>query len=249
MKARVIMVASCKGGVGKTTVTANLALSLAKLGRRTLMVDCDFGMRCLDLVCGLSDKVTYDVCDCILRGISPERAAVRDPRSPSLWFIAGPYRYGGGIDGEGFRSFLETASEELSLDYIIVDTHGGEGVEFSLAAPNADIALVVSTHQEASIRAAEETAKRISELGSAETRLIINSYDVKAARRGRLPGVLELIDRTRVRLIGIIPRDDSMLERQVTGSLAASDGRSRSGKAFANVARRLDGESVPLSVE
>ncbi len=249
MTAKVIMVASCKGGVGKTTVTANLALSLAKQGHRTLMVDCDFGMRCLDIVCGLSDRATFDVCDCILRDVSPERAAVRDPRSDRLFFIAGPYRYSGGIEPEGFGAFLETASDELSLDYIIIDTHGGEGVEFSLAAPFADTALVVATHQEASIRAAEETAKRLSELGAADPRLIINCYDARAARKGRLPGVLELIDRTRVRLIGVVPRDDAMTERQVTGRLAASDPRSRSGRAFSNIARRLGGDSVPLSVE
>ena len=246
MMAKVVMVASCKGGVGKTTVTANLSLSLAKLGHRTLMVDCDFGMRCLDIVCGLSDRVTYDVCDCILRGVSPERAAVCDPRCDLLRFIAGPYRYPGGIDEESFRAFLETASDLLSLDYIVVDTHGGEGVEFSLAAPCADTALVVSTHQEASIRAAEETARRLSELGAKRARLVINCFDTRAARKGRLPGVLELIDRTRVQLIGVIPRDDLMLERQITGALAAED---RSGRAFYNLARRIDGESVPLSVE
>ena len=249
MSAEVIMVASCKGGVGKTTVTANLSLALAALGRRTLMVDCDFGMRCLDLVTGLSDKVAYDVCDCVLRGISPERAAVRDPRSKRLFFIAAPYRYGGGIDGESFGAFLNEAAEELSLDYIVIDTHGGEGVEFALAAPFADTALVISTHQEASIRAAEETARRLSELGVKEPRLIVNCYDVRAARKGRLPNVLDLIDRTRVRLIGVIPRDDAMLERQITGSLVAPNVKNRTGRAFLNIARRIMGDSVPLSLE
>lgn len=249
MKAKVIMVASRKGGVGKTTVTANLSLSLAKLGYSTLMVDCDFGMRCLDIVCGLSDKVAYDVCDCILRGISPERAAVRDPRCDRLWFIAGPYRYTGGIDGDGFRAFLESASEALSLDYVVIDTHGGEGAELSLAAPCADLALVVSTHQEASIRAAEETARRLSEMGVKKARLVVNSYDIRAAHKGRLPGVIELIDRTRVQLVGVIPRDDTMTERQIEGSLAAENKKSRSGRAYANLARRISGESVPLSVE
>ena len=249
MGATVIMISSCKGGVGKTTVTANLALSLANAGYRTLMIDCDFGMRCLDLVAGLSDEATYDVCDCVLNGVSPERAAVTDPRNSKLLFISAPYRYGGGITEDSFRDFIRRAASELEVRYILIDTHGGEGEEFKLAAAVSDAALVISTHQEASVRAAEETEKRLSELGVGQIRLIINCYDQKAARKNILPGVIELIDRTRVRLIGVVPWDGEMTRMQITGTLAAEDARSRSGRAFANIARRLAGESVPLSVK
>lgn len=248
MGARVIMTTSRKGGVGKTTVTANLALSLACIGCRTLMIDCDFGMRCLDIVCGLSDRVMFDVCDCVLNGVSPARAAVSDPRCDRLFFIAAPYRYDGGITSEAFGDFLARCSSELELDYIIIDTHGGEGDEIALASKFADLALIVATHQEASIRAAEETAKRLAELGVRSVRMIINCYDRRAAKKGRLPDVIDLIDRTHVQLIGVIPQDRAMTEMQITGALAAENKKSPTGQAFRNIARRLSGANVPLAV-
>lgn len=248
MSARVIMVTSRKGGVGKTTVTANLSLALALSGLRTLMVDCDLGMRCLDLVSGLSDSVTLDLADCIFRDTPPKRAAVTDPRCDRLFFIAAPYRCEETVTAEAFGAFLRRASDELSLDCIVLDTHGGEGAEFVPAAGFAGLALVVATHQEASIRAAEETALRLRELGVSETRLVVNCYDARAARKGRLPGVIDLIDRTGVRLIGVIPFERRTTEMQITGKLSAEDKRSPAGRAYFNLAARLGGASVPLSV-
>jgi len=242
------MVASRKGGVGKTTVTANLGLSLARLGHRTLMIDCDFAMRCLDIVSGLADDVAYDLSDCLFRGISPARAAVTDPRCERLFFIAAPYRCEEAVTAEGFGDFLKAAERELELDCILIDTHGGEGTEIVPASRFAGLALVVATHQEASIRAAEETAFRLTELGVRECRLIVNCYDKKAAKKKRLPGVIELIDRTGVRLIGVIPYDEASTEMQITGKLAAEDKKSPAGLAYNNIARRISGASVPLSV-
>lgn len=241
MGASVVMIASCKGGVGKTTVTAGIGAALAALGKRTLMIDCDFGMRCLDLVTGMTDS-TYDVCDCILRGIPVEKAILHDPDSEKLMFLAAPYRYEGGLTPENFRKFLRDASKTLELDYILLDTHGGEGVELPLAAAVADLALVVTTQQQTSVRAAEETALRLSEMGVTHTRLIINCYDRKPVKRGIYPGVIGLIDNTRVQLIGVVPVDEKLRFGIHTGM------STETVRVFFNIAGRICGNSVPLSV-
>lgn len=241
MSAAVIMIASCKGGVGKTTLTANLGSALAALGKRILMIDCDFGMRCLDLVTGMTE-VTYDICDCILRDIPVTKAVLRDVKNEDLMFLAAPYRYEGGLDTDNFRAFLRSASAQLELDYILLDTHGGEGAEFPLAAAVSNLALVVSTQQQTAVRAAEETALRLREQGVTHTRLIINGYDRRPVRRGIYPGLITLIDSTRVQLIGVVPRDDKLN----FGMHAKKD--SETAAALSNIALRIMGKSVPLSV-
>jgi len=241
MSASAVMIASCKGGVGKTTITAGIGAALAALGKRTLMIDCDFGMRCLDLVTGMTE-VTYDVCDCILRGIPVEKAILKDPDSDNLMFLAAPYRYEGGIDRGAFRKFLRETAKTLELDYILLDTHGGEGVELPLAAAVADLALVVTTQQQTAVRAAEETALRLTEMGVTQSRLVINCYDRKTVRRGICPGVIELIDNTKVQLIGVIPADEKLRFGIASGM------ETDTVRVFFNIARRITGESVGLFV-
>ncbi|MBQ3100243.1 MAG: P-loop NTPase [Clostridia bacterium] len=241
MSASVVMIASCKGGVGKTTITAAIGAALAALGRRTLMIDCDFGMRCLDLVTGMTD-VTYDICDCILRDIPIEKAVQHDPDCEKLMFLAAPYRYEGGLTADNFRDFLRQAVKTLELDYILLDTHGGEGVELPLAAAVADLALVVTTQQQTSVRAAEETALRLGEMGVTQTRLIVNCYDRRSVKRGVYPNVIGLIDNTKVRLIGVVPNDEKLRFG------LHSEMNAETVRVFFNIARRIHGESVPLSV-
>lgn len=242
----IIMITSCKGGVGKTTICANLAMTLARLGKKTLMLDCDFGMRCLDLVCGLEDKCMYDLCDVILRHISYDKAIVRDERSENLFFLAAPYRYEGGITVQDFKKFIKSVSNALNLDYIIIDTHGGVGAEIELGAAVADLALVVATHQNASLRAAEHTNQRLSELGVTATRLIINCFDENRVKRGLLPGIIDIIDKTSIKLLGVIPTDHKFVLAQKTGRLVDAFAYSNTVRAFLNIALRLEGQSIPL---
>ena len=245
-KTNIVMITSCKGGVGKTTVCANLAMTLAKLGKKVLMLDCDFGMRCLDLVCGLEDKCMYDLCDVIVRHISYDKAVIRDERSENLFFLAAPYRYENDITVPAFKKFIESISLALELDYIFIDTHGGNGPEIELGAAVCDLALIIATHQSAALRAAEQTNQRLCDLGVPKTKLIINCFDEQRVKRGELPGIIDIIDKTYVKLIGVIPTDHTFVLAQRNGKLIDSFGITNTVRAFFNISLRIEGMNIPL---
>ncbi len=242
----VIMITSCKGGVGKTTVCANLAMTLARMGHKTLMIDCDFGMRCLDLVCGLEDKCMYDLCDVIVRHVSYDKAIVRDERCNDLYFLAAPYRYEGDVTVDAFKKFIKSVSEALELEYILLDTHGGIGPEIELCAAVCDTAFIVATHQSASLRAAEQTNQMLCDLGVEKTKLVINCFDEQRVKKGELPGIIEIIDKTYVKLIGVVPTDPTFILAQRNGRLVDSFGKTDTVQAFFNIAKRVEGNNVPL---
>ncbi len=243
---KIIMVTSCKGGVGKSTVSANLGIKLACDGAKTLIIDCDFGVRSLDLIMGLEDEVLFDITDIILRGISPEKAIVKDPRSENLFFCAAPYSYDSELDPAEFRDAVIRIGEELALDYIIIDTPGDTGSPFRLAASVADTALVVSTYQPASIRAAERTGILLEGSAVITKYLIINCFNADSTEFGDQPSLLEVIDKTCLRLLGIIPYDAGLGEYQARGDDVFKLKRSNAAVAFTNIAKRISGKNVPL---
>ena len=243
---RIIMVTSCKGGVGKSTVSANLGIKLALNGWRTLIIDCDFGVRSLDLIMGLEDEVIFDITDIILRGISPEKALIRDSRSENLYFCAAPYSYETELDHDSFRSTLRDIGQRMSFDYIIVDTPGDTGSPFKLAASAADMALVVSTYQPASIRAAERTGILLEECGVTDRRLIINCFHTQGKEFDGQPGLLEVIDKTCIQLLGIIPFEDRLVDAQSQGQDIFTIPSSNAAAAISSIALRITGKTVPL---
>lgn len=243
---RIIMVTSCKGGVGKSTVSANLGIRLALDGYRTLIIDCDFGVRSLDLIMGLEDEVIFDITDIILRGISPEKALIKDSRSENLYFCAAPYSYDTELDPIAFSNALRNIGLSMNFDYIIVDTPGDTGSPFRLAASAADTALVVSTYQPASIRAAERTGILLEECGVTDRRLIINCFHTNGKEFEGQPGILEIIDKTYIQLLGIIPYEDRLTDAQSRGNDIFTIPNSNAAYAICNIAQRLTGRTVPL---
>ena len=245
-KTSVIMITSCKGGVGKSTVCANLGAALAMLGRKVLLIDLDFGMRCLDLICGFEDSALYDITDIISRGVEPRKAIVESAASPGLMFCAAPYSNDAELTEEAFAEGFERITEELSPDYILLDTHGGISRETSLAAGVSDKAYIVASHQVTTVRAAEKTDSFLAAEGLTDTRLIINRFDRRAVRKGELPGIIDIIDRSKVRLIGVIPDEPKAASYQEKGILCDHISDCNFKKAFRNVAARTEGASIPL---
>ena len=246
-KCKIVMVTSCKGGVGKSTVSANLGLALSKKGKRVLLCDCDYNIHCLDLIMGMQDNIVFHAGDVVAGRTNLGNAIVKYPQGEGLYLLAAPEDGGVEITADGFVQLIETAKELLHPDYIFLDTPGDLGKSFQYAASVAGQALVITTNQPTSIRAAEKTAAELYDRGI-EPRLIINYFDLSDlrsyAKDGR-SGIVEIIDQTYTRLIGVIPFQYQLGRAQEKGSLYDSL-RGDIVAAFENIACRMTGEEVPL---
>ena len=250
---RIILVTSFKGGVGKTTVTASLAGALTKLGKRVLVVDGDFGMRCMDLVLGFENASVFDFGDVILGKSSFESAVGESETNPNLHFLAAPVssvevdtELENAIKSFDFRLFFEPLRKKF--DFVLLDTGANRDFLYDRLSSCADEALIVSLHQASSIRAAEQTAAVLAGLGVSNARLIVNSFKVKDVGADKLPGIVDIINRSSVKLIGVIPYDPKLPPDQEKGIIALSGKKVKKlyEKAILNIANRILGEKVPL---
>ncbi len=242
---RKILVTSAKGGIGKSTVALGLAAALAEAGHRTLLVDCDIGNRCIDLMLGLEDSVLYDLGDIAEERREPADAFLSPAGMNNLLFCAAPLFLPD--DAEAVQrhiTALHRLTEAAHAEFVICDTAGTGAFVRAIAASFADGALVIATQQPASIRSAERTASLLTEIAALPCRLVISMFEEIAASDGIRAGLLEIIDRTHLRTVGVIPRDRTLLLAQETGTLP--DKKSRAARAFRNTALRLTGEDVPL---
>ena len=238
------MITSFKGGVGKSTVSANLALRFAMNGKRTLLADCDFRMRSLDVILGCEDEVIYDLNDVLSEKSEFDDALIKIDRAPLLYLCPAPFNYRGGINAERFKKTFEPVIKSGKFDYVIFDTPGASGEEAEAVAGVSDSAYIVATHGYTSIRAAEATAVSLAELGVKELRLLINMFETNRRMNGL--SLKETIDSTHLQLIGVIPSDFELLKGQNDGIMIDSLSGRNVAKAFENVALRTEGENVPL---
>lgn len=244
---RRILVTSCKGGVGKSTVSIGIAQALATAGKRVLLIDFDLGNRSLDLMLGMQDDLLYDICDLTSGRAECETVVHLHSEHPNLAFIGAPFRYAGDADAESFRSALDRLEALYAFDIAIVDTSGGAHESVAIAAPACDTGLIVSSQNPTAIRAAEKSGLILDESGVETQYLIINAFDTDKSSFNRRAGVLEMIDRTRTPLLGIVPMDPQVnLLSEEGKSVFGRRKKSNSRTAFENIARRLIGENVPL---
>jgi len=239
-----ILIASLKGGIGKSTVALGVSAALAAAGRRVLLVDCDAGNRCLDLMLGVEDRVLYDLGDVILGRCTPEDALIRHPDEERLLFCAAPYILPDGLTKEKVSSALSALAEAAEADYVLCDSAGCGPLMQAVASGFADGALVIAAQQPASIRSAERTAALLDEIGNLPCRLVISLFEENAAAEGERAGLIEIIDSTRIQTVGVVPKDRSLLLSQEKGLLPQR--KTRAGTAFANIAARLDGQEIRL---
>ena len=245
-KTKIITVTSLKGGVGKSTVTANLGYSLALRGKQTLVIDCDFNIRNLDLIMGLEDRVVYDFGDAVRGGVKAEKAVIRDPRSEYLSMCAAPYTDFQIPSEQAFSAVIDELSSSGRYDFIVIDTPGDSGTVMKLAVGCSDVAIIVTTHNPASLRAAERTGALVQSFGARESFLVINNFSYSETKLGYFPGILSVIDRAGIGLLGIIPDDETIQRYQEDGILVAQTGLVECKAAFTNIAARICGEDVPL---
>lgn len=243
---QILLVTSCKGGTGKSTVAVNLASALTELGKKILLIDCDFGNRCLDLLLGCEDDVVYDICDVALERIPPSKAIMKLTRAgDTIQFVSAPAFYENEITSALFKNAVQNLVRECSPDLVLLDTSGGMP-SIEVCAPSATGALIIVSHQPVAIRAAEKTGNRMAELGVKELRLIINNFDFHGSITGERFGIGQIIDMSHIRTIGVVPYDYNLELAQESGIFATELTESNCSAAFRNIAKRLTGDSVPL---
>lgn len=243
---QVIVVASGKGGTGKTTVCAGLAVALAKDNKRVLIIDCDSGMRGMDMVLGISDSLVYDIADIVSGGCEYSDAVYRVSPELSLWCVAAPLYADDEVSPSLLREFVSKARGEY--DYILIDSPAGTGSGFVAAASGADRALAVVNTEPISLRGCRNIKKLLDELGVRDQRLIINRFDrERFTKMGLYEDLDAVIDEAGVRLIGLIPEDVRVIALTQRGALTSN--WSRTGVIFQTIAKRLTGLDVPVLVK
>ena len=245
MTGKVITVTSGKGGVGKTTATANMGAALADLGHKVVCVDADIGLRNLDVVLGLENRIVYDLVDVVEGRCRLRQAMIRDKRLPDLYLIpAAQTRDKSAVSPSDMVRLCDELRAEF--DWILIDSPAGIERGFRNAVAPADIVVVVTNPEVSAVRDADRIIGLVEAEEKGPARLVINRIKPDMVRRGDMLAVDDVLELLAVELIGMIPDDENVLMGSNRGTPVALDGKSRAGQAFRNIARRLQGEEVPF---
>ncbi len=243
--AELIAVLSGKGGTGKTSVCAGLAQALAQSGEQVLCIDCDAGLRNLDIALGLSQFSALSFLD-ICQGDHPLDMAARHPLYPSLAFLTAPVNCPAEeVDAEAFGAMLRAAREKFS--YVLIDAPAGIDAGFRLAARFADRVLLVTGPDPAAIRDAGRAADELERMGKTNVRLIVNRITKKLASALHLT-VDDIMDRSGLPLMGLVPEDPNVLMASAFKQPLLSFSKKGASAAFRRIAKRLQGMKVPVKI-
>ena len=244
-KAHVIVVTSGKGGVGKTTSTSNIAVALAKLGKKVVAVDADIGLRNLDVIMGLENRVVYNFVDVLEGNCRLNQALVRDKRVDQLYLLpAAQTRTKDAVNQEQMIKLCDMLRDEF--DYILLDCPAGIEGGFKNAAVGADEALIVVTPEVPSVRDADRIIGMLESMGKSPIRLIVNRIRPEMVRGGDMLDVPDIIEILAIGLIGIVPEDDNVIKAANRGEPMAFSSKSPAAQAYMNIAERILGNDVPL---
>lgn len=239
---KVIVVASGKGGTGKSTVCAGLGTAIAKSGKRVLIIDCDSGMRGVDMILGISDRLVYDISDIVSGGCEYADAVYRADETLALDCVAAPLYADDEVSPSLLRDFVEKS--KASYDYILIDSPAGTGSGFVAAATPADTALVVINTEPISIRGCQNIRKQLTALGIHDARLVINRFDKERFfKMGLFEDLDQVIDEAGLRLIAVIPEDIRIISLSQRGALAKNWAPTQ--LIFDAMIERLNGVDVP----
>ena len=239
--AEIIVVASGKGGSGKSSFTAGVGRALAKLDKKVLAIDCDIGLRSLDLLFGVSENVVFDWGDLLCDRCTVEQAIIK----AEIDLLAAPRNFSSEFTPEStaalFRSFAK------DYDYILLDSPAGIDRGFQISASGADRAVVVTTPDNICVRSCARAFDELRRLGIEDARLVINMFEVKPVCKKKLLNIDQCIDETGVQLLGVVPRDFNIGYCSVTGNTPGEF--SPSTLAYKRIAKRITGQRIPLVCE
>jgi len=241
----VIVVTSGKGGVGKTTTSANIGTGLAQLGNKVVLVDTDIGLRNLDVVLGLENRIVYDITDVTGGHCRLRQALIKDKRLEGLHLLpAAQTKDKSSVTPDQMKSLCEDLSQEF--DYVIIDCPAGIEQGFKNAIAGADKGIVVTTPEVSAVRDADRIIGLLEAAELREPKLIVNRVRHKMVKAGDMMSIEDIIDILAVDLLGMIPEDEMVVITTNRGEPVINDPHSRSGMAYRNIVRRITGEQVPL---
>jgi septum site-determining protein MinD len=241
----VIVITSGKGGVGKTTATANIGTALAVNGKRVVLVDADIGLRNLDVVMGLENRIVYDIVDVVEGVCRLRQALIKDKRYPDLYLLpAAQTKDKTAVSPAQMQELCEKLKEEF--DFVLIDCPAGIEQGFKNAIAGAEKAIVVTTPEISAVRDADRIIGLLEASELRNPKLIINRVRVDMVKKGDMMNTEDMIDILAIDLLGVVPDDESIVVSTNKGEPAVSDAKSLAGKAFNNVALRLLGQDVPF---
>ena len=241
----VIVITSGKGGVGKTTTVANLGTALSLENKKTVVVDADIGLRNLDVVMGLENRIVYDIVDVVEGTCKLKQALIKDKRFENLYLLpAAQTRDKNAVSVEQMSQLCEKLKE--SFDYIIIDCPAGIEQGFKNAIAGADRAIVVTNPEVSAVRDADRIIGLLEANEISDIKLIINRIRQDMVKRGDMMDKQDIVEILAIDLIGIVPDDESIIISTNKGEPAILDSRSNAGKAYKNIAQRILGNNIPI---
>lgn len=240
----VIVITSGKGGVGKTTSTANIGTGLAKLDKKVVLIDTDIGLRNLDVVMGLENRIVYNLVDVVEGNCRIKQALIKDKRYPNLYLLpSAQTRDKTAVTPEQMKKLAEELKDEY--DYILMDCPAGIEQGFKNAIAGADRALVVTTPEVSAVRDADRIIGLLEANEMKKVHLIVNRLRTDMVKRGDMMSSDDVVEILAIELIGVVPDDENIVISTNQGEpLVGSD--TLAGQAYMNICRRILGEDVPL---
>ncbi|GEL07129.1 septum site-determining protein MinD [Salisediminibacterium halotolerans] len=241
-----IVVTSGKGGVGKTTTTANIGTALALSGKKVCLIDTDIGLRNLDVVMGLENRIIYDLVDVVQKNCKTHQALIKDKRFDELYVLpAAQTKDKSAVDPEDLKALIFELKADF--DYILIDCPAGIEQGFKNAVAGADQAIVVTTPEVSSVRDADRIIGLLEQEAHVHTRrMVVNRIRNRMVESGEAMDVDEIVTILAIDLLGIVPDDDQVIKSSNNGDPIVMDPKLKPSIAYRNIARRINGESIPL---
>ncbi|HXF85453.1 MAG TPA: septum site-determining protein MinD [Anaerolineales bacterium] len=245
MPAQVITITSGKGGVGKTTAVANLAVALAMDGSKVVCIDGDIGLRNLDVILGLENRIVYDIVDVIEGRCRLKQAMIRDKKLPELYLIpAAQTRDKSAVSSSDMNRLVKDLRADY--DFVLIDSPAGIERGFRNAIAPADRVIVITNPEVSAVRDADRVIGILEAEEKGPASLIINRLNPTLVKSRDMLSPEDVLDLLAIELIGIVPEDESVIISSNRGAPVVLDAKSKAGQAFRNISRRLKGENVPF---
>lgn len=245
MSGKVFVVTSGKGGVGKTTATANIGAGLALRNRKVVLIDADIGLRNLDVVMGLENRIVFDLVNVVEKTCKIKQALIKDKRFENLFLLpAAQTREKDAVKPEQMKELCEELRKEF--DYIIIDCPAGIEQGFRNAIAGADQAIIITTPDVSAVRDADRIIGLLQAHEIPAPRLIVNRVRQQMVRKGDMMDIDDVNDILAIELLGVVPDDESVIVSTNRGEPSVLESGSKAGTAFRNIVARIEGEEVPF---